>query len=65
MPPSPFVSSYDDTVSHCRRCGRTVRQPDPSESCHRTSEGVVRYSRCACGMAQIWLRRWSAEVLHR
>ncbi|MEV0765199.1 hypothetical protein [Nocardia sp. NPDC050435] len=67
MPPLNHGSA-DTTPTRCRRCGRVVEQPDPSVSCHRTSEGTIRYSRCTCGMAQIWLRPTAigpAEVLHR
>ncbi|MEV6275830.1 hypothetical protein [Nocardia sp. NPDC051832] len=69
MPPSPLTENPTaESLTRCRRCGRTIEQPHPSVSCHRTSEGTIRYTRCSCGMAQIWLRPAHyapAEILHR
>lgn len=38
-------------MEHCEACGR-LKWGAETESAHYTSEGVVRYRRCACG------RRW-------
>ncbi|MEV0245955.1 hypothetical protein AB0H76_05115 [Nocardia sp. NPDC050712] len=61
----PAQRPFDESRSLCRRCGRAVERPDPSVSCHRTSEGTVRYTRCPCGLAQIWLRPFGAGDLLR
>jgi RNase P subunit RPR2 len=42
-------------ASVCRRCDRPVDQSNELVSRHRTSEGTVVYTRCACGLLHVWL----------
>ncbi|MFI5912322.1 hypothetical protein [Dactylosporangium sp. NPDC051541] len=35
-------------MEHCSACGRAATRA-AIESAHSTSEGIVRYRRCACG----------------
>jgi hypothetical protein len=39
----------------CRRCGSAVARSNEPVSRHPTSEGTVVYTRCACGLLQVWL----------
>lgn len=40
--------SVEYVVGSCAACGRRVDTAE-TESSHFTSEGIVRYRRCACG----------------
>ncbi|MEC3954448.1 hypothetical protein VMT65_15510 [Nocardia sp. CDC153] len=39
----------------CTHCGWPTTQPFQVLSCHHTSEGLVTYTRCACGALGIHL----------
>lgn len=42
---------------HCSNCGWPTNQPFQVLSRHRTSEGIVVYTRCACGVVRMQLAR--------
>ncbi|WP_067548090.1 hypothetical protein [Nocardia crassostreae] len=42
-------------TGHCEHCGWPDSQPFETLSRHRTSEGVVTYTRCACGSVRMRL----------
>ncbi|BAW05371.1 hypothetical protein [Nocardia seriolae] len=43
------------STRHCGRCGWPIDQPFQVLSRHRTSEGIVSYTRCACGALRMQL----------
>ncbi len=65
---STHCSTGDDTTTNaalaCRYCGWPEQETYEVVSRHRTSEGTVVYSRCACGALQVRVhRRNAAEVV--
>ncbi|MFI0483289.1 hypothetical protein [Actinomadura sp. 9N215] len=46
------------TVAECPRCGWPESQVYEVLSRHLTSEGVVTYTRCACGEVQVRVQRF-------
>ncbi|WP_219419431.1 hypothetical protein [Pseudonocardia nigra] len=51
----------DPTTMRCRHCGWPEQEPYEVVSRHVTSQGVIVYSRCACGRLQV--RRHDRVVL--
>ncbi|TDB81516.1 hypothetical protein E1264_32645 [Actinomadura sp. KC216] len=55
-------------VEECPRCGWPESEAYEVLSRHLTSEGVVTYTRCACGEVQVRVRRFEpgrAAPMHR
>lgn len=52
-----MLKLVDSHVSRwvCRRCGLPVDHLSEAVSRHRTSDGTVIYTRCVCGLLQVWL----------
>lgn len=50
--------AHDDRKDRrCATCGWPLRDPYEVVSRHPVTEGVVVYSRCACGVLRVWLQR--------
>ncbi|WP_433656958.1 hypothetical protein ACQPW1_36590 [Nocardia sp. CA-128927] len=47
----------------CRQCGWPVDQPSATVSSHRTSEGVIVYTRCVCGTLNVWLETTARRLV--
>ncbi|WP_285617750.1 hypothetical protein [Actinoallomurus iriomotensis] len=45
-------------MNRCHRCGSPQEPPYTVVSRHLTSEGVLLYTRCACGAVRPWLLRY-------
>jgi hypothetical protein len=53
-------------VTDCRVCAWPESEPYEVLSRHLTSEGVVTYTRCACGEVRVSLRPYgTAETVRR
>lgn len=46
----------------CQRCRLPLSESVEPLSRHRTSEGVIVYTRCACGLLGAWLHRGDADA---
>lgn len=55
-----FKSSAAQTegVDAEQECGHSQHEPGEVASRHMTSEGVLVYTRCACGALRVRLHRW-------
>ncbi|WP_167476987.1 MULTISPECIES: hypothetical protein [Nocardia] len=51
------------TSEICTHCGQPIDRADRTMSRHRTSEGTVVYTRCACGGVHIWLEAHTRSLL--
>lgn len=49
------MDQTDGCVPRCPNCGWPQREPYEIVSRHRTSSGVVVYTRCMCGALQVRL----------
>ncbi|MQA88079.1 MAG: hypothetical protein GEV03_26540 [Streptosporangiales bacterium] len=45
-------------MDNCQHCGWPLEQPYEIVSRHLTSEGILVYTRCACGTLQARLLGW-------
>ncbi|WP_297619150.1 hypothetical protein [Nocardia sp.] len=50
---------------HCGTCGWPTTQPLTTISRHHTSEGLVTYTRCACGTVRMWLSPTTFTTPHQ
>ena len=48
-------ATHDLMQDHCQRCGRLRMQSARVLSRHTTSEGVIVYTQCVCGLLDAWL----------